>query len=262
MPLLSIITVCKNPGFSIAETVNSVITQPFKDYEYIVVDSLSSDGTTEYLQTLKSKKKINKLIVEKDQGIYEAINKGISASEGDYIGIIHAGDTYRKKIFSLLSPYFNNKIDILYGSAHIIHEEDINYVNLKKNSHWELKKRNSIIHTSTFVKKKLYHEIGLYNEKFIIAGDYEFFKKSLDKKINFFQVPFSISNIQFGGISTRIDFLNTSTKECTQIIFGNNFSLNKFKYFINYFFTNFFSLIKKKIANEIRLFKEMFYQSF
>ena len=174
MPLLSIITVCKNPGFSIAETVNSVVTQSFKDYEYIVVDSLSSDGTTEYLQNLHSKKKINKLIIEKDQGIYQAINKGINAAEGDYIGIIHAGDTYRKKIFELLNPHFNGKTDILYGSAHIIHEKDISYVNLKKNSHWELKKRNSIIHTSTFVKKSLYQEIGLYNEKFIIAGDYDF----------------------------------------------------------------------------------------
>ena len=108
-----------------------------------------------------------------------------------------------------------------------------------------MKKRNSIIHTSTFVKKSLYQEIGLYNEKFIIAGDYDFFKKSLDKKLNFFQVPFSISNIQFGGISTRIDFLTVSTKECTHIVFGNNSSLKKLKYFIGYFFTNFFSLIKK-----------------
>ena len=60
------------------------MTQSFKDYEYIVVDSLSSDGTTEYLQNLHSKK-INKLIIEKDQGIYQAINKGINAAEGDYM---------------------------------------------------------------------------------------------------------------------------------------------------------------------------------
>ena len=82
------------------------------------------------MQNLHSKK-INKLIIEKDQGIYQAINKGINAAEGDYIGIIHAGDTPQKN-FELLNPHFNGKTDILYGSAHIIHEKDISYVNLKK----------------------------------------------------------------------------------------------------------------------------------
>ena len=220
MPLLSIITVCKNPGISIVETVESVLSQSFKDYEYIVVDACSSDGTVEYLKSLLSKKKINKLIIEKDEGIYQAINKGIKMAKGTYIGLIHAGDTYSQDVFKLLLPYFNIKEDIIYGSAKQIDQNNSSLIILSKNSFKNLKKENSIVHTSSFVKKKLYKQVGLYEEKFVIAGDFDFFNKALEQKFKFTYVPFVISNIKFGGISTKMSYTFTSAKECAQVIFG------------------------------------------
>ena len=257
MPLLSIITVCKDPGFSIVETTQSVLSQQFRDYEYIVIDSLSSDGTSEYLQDLYRKKKIHKLIIEKDQGIYQAINKGIRIAKGSYVGLIHAGDTYCANIFQKLTPYLNIKADVLYGSAYIINEKNAYSINMNKNSHLGLKKKNSIIHTATFVKKSLHQKIGLYNEKFIIAGDFDFFKKALYKNFKFIQVPYKISNLKFGGISTRISYVTICTKECAEVVFGKNFSLKKLQYLIVYFFEAIIYLIIKKISNQIKTLSKM-----
>lgn len=259
MPLLSIITVCKNPGFSIVATVESVLSQSFKDYEYIVIDSCSSDGTVEYLKNLHSKKKINKLIIEKDKGIYQAINKGIRIAEGAYVGLVHAGDTYNQDVFRLLLPYFKNKEDIIYGSSNQIIQHNSFLIELSKNSFKNLKKKNSIVHTSSFVKKKLYNQVGLYEEKFVIAGDFDFFKKALEQKFKFTYVPFVISNIEFGGISTKIDYIFTSAKECAQVVFGSDFYLKKFIYFINYVFKSFIHLIKIKILLNIKLLKKIFF---
>ena len=259
MPLLSIITVCKNPGFSIVETVDSVLSQSFKDYEYIIVDSSSSDGTGEYLKILHREKKINKLIIERDKGIYQGINKGIGIAEGTYIGLIHAGDTYSKDVFKLLLPHFNSEEDIIYGSAYQINQNNISLIDLPKNSFKNLQQKNSIIHTSSFVKKNLYEQIGLYKEKFIIAGDFDFFKKALDKNFKFMQVPYAISNIKFGGISTKMSYIFISANECAQIIFGNNFYLKKFKYLFYYVFSSFGHLLKNKILNDIKLLKKLLF---
>ena len=259
MPLLSIITVCKNPGFSIVKTVESVLSQSFKDYEYIVIDSCSSDGTVDYLKNLLSKQKINKLIIEKDKGIYQAINKGIRIAEGTYIGLIHAGDTYSQNVFKLLLPYFNIREDIIYGSAKQINQHNSSLIILSKNSFKKLKKENSIVHTSSFVKKKLFKQLGLYEEKFVIAGDFDFFKKALEQKIKFTFVPFVISNIKFGGISTKMSYIFTSAKECTQIIFGADSYLKKFKYFFIYVFKSFIHLIKVKILNDIKLLNKILF---
>jgi glycosyltransferase involved in cell wall biosynthesis len=259
MPLLSIITVCKNPGFSIIETVESVLSQSFKNYEYIIIDASSSDGTGEYLKRLYKKNKIDNLVIEKDHGIYHAINKGIRISRGTYIGLIHAGDTYCENIFKLINPYLDSKKDIIYGSGYLTEGNLKTFIELPVNSHFELSKKNSIIHTSSFVKKNLYQEIGMYNTKFVIAGDFDFFKKALDKNYKFEQLMFPISNNKFGGISTKFRYISISAVECAKVIFGDNFTIKKIKYIINYIILSFFYILKKKLSHKIYLLKKLFF---
>ena len=92
--LISIITVCLNAVETIETTIRSVLQQTYKNVEYIVIDGGSTDGTLQIIE--KYRNDISILISEKDEGIYDAMNKGIELARGDYIGIINADDWYEK----------------------------------------------------------------------------------------------------------------------------------------------------------------------
>ena len=116
---ISIITVCFNAEDTISDTIQSVLSQDYEDVEYIIVDGKSTDRT---LKIIQSKQKRIKLISEKDQGIYDAMNKGINIASGDVIGILNADDVYKnKQVLSDVMNAFKNNVSIVYG--------DIEYVN-------------------------------------------------------------------------------------------------------------------------------------
>ena len=186
MPLISIITVCKNPGQALVDTVESVTNQVFKDIQYIIVDSQSNDGTQKYIQNLKKRNLIDQYIIEKDEGIYDGINKGIKLARGKFIGIIHAGDTYKKDIFLKLLKHFKSKADVIYGLCELDFISFSKIIKLNKNSYKDLKNKMSIMHPSTFINRTLYNKIGLYNKKFKISGDFDFFHRSVKKITNFY----------------------------------------------------------------------------
>jgi len=259
MPLLSIITVCKNPGFAITQTIESVLSQSFKNYEYIIVDSNSTDGTSNYLRRLYSDKKIDKLIIEQDDGIYQAINKGIAIAKGNYVGVIHAGDTYCKDIFKLLSLSLDGKNEIVYGSAFLKYNNYKKYIELAYNSHTKILERNSIIHLSTFIKKKLFQQLGPYNESFVIAGDFDFFNKAFKRGCKFKQLFFAVTNISFGGISSQVSYILISATECSNIVFGINFSIKKYLFILKEVVLQFMSIYKIKILFIIKFLKNLFF---
>jgi len=259
MPLLSIITVCKNPGFAITQTIESVLSQSFKNYEYIIVDSNSIDGTSNYLRRLYSDKRIDKLIIEQDDGIYQAINKGIMIAKGNYVGLIHAGDTYCKDIFKLLLPNLDDKNDVIYGPGFLKYNNYKKFIPLVFDSHKKLLKKNSILHPSTFVKKKLYQQLGLYNESFIIAGDFDFFNKAFKRGCKFNQVSFAVSNISFGGISSQPSYILISATECADIVFGINFSIKKYLFILKQVVLQFASICKIKILIMIKFITNFFF---
>jgi glycosyltransferase involved in cell wall biosynthesis len=259
MPLLSIITVCKNPSFAITQTIESVLSQSFKNYEYIIVDSNSTDGTSNYLRRLYSDKKIDKLIIEQDDGIYQAINKGIAIAKGNYVGVIHAGDTYCKDIFKLLSPSLDGKNQIVYGSAFLKYNNYKKYIELDYNSHTKILERNSIIHLSTFIKKKLFQQLGPYNESFVIAGDFDFFNKAFKRGFKFKQLFFAVTNISFGGISSQVSYILISATECSNIVFGINFSIKKYLFILKEVVLQFMSINKIKILFIIKFLKNLFF---
>jgi hypothetical protein len=99
----------------------------------------------------------------------------------------------------------------------------------------------------------------MYNTKFVIAGDFDFFKKALDKNYKFEQLMFSISNIKFGGISTKFRYIQISAFECAKVIFGDDFTIKKIKYIINYIIKSFFYILKKKLSYKIYLLKKLFF---
>jgi len=119
MPKLTIITICYNIANQIERTLKSIENQTFQDFEWIVVDGASIDGTLEILQKYGSR--INILISEKDKGIYDAMNKGILKSKGEYLLFLNGGDELNN-IDSLKDSikYLNQNFDLIVGNTTII----------------------------------------------------------------------------------------------------------------------------------------------
>ena len=107
---ISIITVVKNSSKTIEKTIQSLLSQKYKNVEYLVIDGNSTDGTLEILN--KYKENISLLISEEDKGIWDAMNKGVSLAKGDIVGFLNADDTYYENSLNIVNEYFNkNKID-------------------------------------------------------------------------------------------------------------------------------------------------------
>ena len=116
-PKISIITVVKNSKETIEKNIQSLMNQNYKNYEHIVIDGGSTDGTVEIIN--KYRKNINHFISEKDNGIYDAMNKGIDKANGDIIGILNSDDFFYNNALSIVKKYFEEfeKIDFLFGSV-------------------------------------------------------------------------------------------------------------------------------------------------
>jgi len=183
---ISIITVCLNSQKTIEKTIRSVISQKYKNYEYIIIDGGSSDNTIKIIK--KYKKYIRVIISEEDKGIYDAINKGIKQSTGSVVSILHSDDIfYESQTTQKVMSYFNSnlKLDCLIGNTIITKKNSKKIIRkYRANSFkkWMLYLGFSPPHTSTFLNNKIYKKYGLYNNKYSIAGDFEFFVRIFLKK--------------------------------------------------------------------------------
>ena len=116
-PLISIITVVLNDQVNIEKTILSVLNQNFKNIEYIVIDGKSEDNTTNIIRKYIDQIKIFKS--DNDQGIYDAVNKGLDLANGDLIGFVNSGDTFTKESLNYLVKYYNDnqKADFFFGAV-------------------------------------------------------------------------------------------------------------------------------------------------
>lgn len=195
-PTISVITVTKNALPALNKTKESLLSQEFEDFEWIVIDGDSSDGTSSELRNINS---LNlKFISEPDNGLYEAMNKGIKIANGEIIGILNADDTYLEGTLSLISKVAkdNPNFDIYYGSI------SIDGRGIHRLSHKDLELR-MIYHPSIFVKKAVYEQLGTFNTKYKIAADYDFILRAKKRNYRFFEISQPLTNYQSGGISSK-----------------------------------------------------------
>ncbi len=175
----SIITVVYNRDIYLEETIKSVINQSFKNFEYIIVDGASKDNSLNIIK--KYENEIDYWISEKDNGIYDAFNKGISLAKGKYIGIINSDDIFTKDALNIYFKYLNSKnhIDFIFGSVKkhwgIIH----GYKPKKIFYSWGFYSSHS---TGFFIKNESAKEIGKYNLKYKYHSDYDYFYRMIVKK--------------------------------------------------------------------------------
>tara|TARA_B100000242_G_scaffold294006_1_gene274162 strand:+ start:1867 stop:2613 length:747 start_codon:yes stop_codon:yes gene_type:complete len=203
---ISVITICLNSEKTIEKTIKSVLEQKYENIEYIVIDGGSSDKTLNILHKYRSK--ISKVTSEKDKGIYDAINKGIKLSTGEIVSVLHSDDYYyNSDVLNDVVSFFSKEkeIDCLIGTTIMIRNNKILRKYSPKNfKKWMMYLGISPPHPSSFFKRKVYDICGLYNINYKIAGDFDFFLRTLFKKnIYFKKIGFPFVIMQYGGKSTQ-----------------------------------------------------------
>ena len=178
-PLFSIITVVYNNEKYLEETILSVLKQSYKNFEYIIVDGGSTDRTLEIIK--KYNNKIDYWVSEKDKGIYDAFNKGMSLCRGNFIGIINSDDTYTKNSLKIISSYIKKKpvFDFIFGSVRkhwgILHGYKPNKIFYS----WGFYSSHS---TGFFIKRSSAQKVGLYDLKYKYHADYDYFYRLIVQK--------------------------------------------------------------------------------
>jgi len=211
-PKISIITVSFNSQSTIKYTIQSVASQDYQNKEYILIDGASTDWTLDIISFLKDK--INYFVSEKDNGIYNAMNKGIKASSGDIIGILNSDDFYsNNEVLSKVANIFEETdCDCLYGDLVYVDKGDarkiVRYWKSGEFSKRKLRMGWMLPHPTFFVKKEIYEKYGLYNLKFKTAADYEMILRLLhNDSIKVEYLPEILIKMRIGGESNS-SFLN------------------------------------------------------
>ena len=246
----SIITVVKNDKDKIKKTINSVNKQLFKDFEYIIIDGKSNDGTSEIIdKNLKDKKNIHRHIIKKDKNLYEALNYGIKISTGKYIVLLHSGDIFlNSKVLTLINKEIKNYDAI---SGNIIYKNKGQFSRYWNYKIVNLNKFNcfKIAHTSLIIKKKLIESIKKYNTKYNISSDTDFILRlSSIKDIKYKYINKTFVIMEAGGLSNSTKNLVSKVSQDLQI-YIKHFKLN-FIFF--YFFKIIYKLYKLIIWNIVR----------
>lgn len=205
----SIITVCFNAKATIEDTFISIFNQTYKDFELIVIDGASTDGTLEIIQ--KYRDKIAYFVSEPDSGIYDAMNKGIKAANGEFILFLNANDVFKdenvlEKVAEALSK--NPDTKFLFGDVEYISEDKKNSIvhsfSMIKNDFSLI--ANNICHQSIFYHRSLFERFGGYSWDYKIYSDWDFNIKCLvQNRVSAVYLPIVISKFQLGGICSNSD---------------------------------------------------------
>jgi len=194
---VSIIVVSLNTKKLFLKTINSILKQKYKNFEIIVVDGKSTDGTKEII--LKKKKYFSNYIIEKDKGIYDAMNKGITKSNGEWIIFMNSGDIFFNRLVleKILSKNLS-KVDIIFGDTLIDHK----FMSVYKKSNYFQKYTVMMpfCHQSSLVKSCILKK-NRFNLNYKLSSDFNFFFNSYNRKLKFHKYNGVISKVQALGQS-------------------------------------------------------------
>lgn len=216
---VSVITINYNNAKGLEKTIKSAIAQSYDDYEYIVIDGGSTDGSKEILESFSEK--IAYWVSEPDKGIYMAMNKGIARAKGEYCHFLNSGDIYANN--DVLSDVFHNKdyIEPLLRGIQICDSEkglfrwynqgnrDITLYDLY---------RDTLQHQATFIRRSLFQKYGFYDEAYKIVSDWKFFLKTMLGGETSFYLNCDVVVFDMTGISNNPAFHDLMYKERYEVL--------------------------------------------
>ena len=177
---ISILTATYNSAKTLRDTIESVLRQTYLNYECIIIDGASKDGTLDLVREYETKFNGRlKLISEPDQGIYDAMNKGIQMATGDVIGILNSDDFYTSDdaLQVIVDAFANNDIDATYGDIHFVNDDDLSKCVRYYSS--AIFRRSFMrfglmpAHPSFYCKKAVYEKYGSFDTSYKVAADFE-----------------------------------------------------------------------------------------
>jgi len=238
MYYLSIVTVVYNDIVGFERTRDSLLPLP-NGCEWIIVDGKSSDGTSEKIQQLPVINEI-KYISESDKGIFDAMNKSIDLVSGDYILFLNAGDFIDRDALNQILSMKNCENDVYVYDYNIL-DKSLAKVNARslKSSPECLKRMSCFPHQSTLIRKVIFDEIGRYDQKYTLSGDYEFFARLYSKNKYKIKMDNSLKLSYFilDGVSSNLKYGLKQAKQHSDIqkkYFGNYSKIRYIQFSINY----------------------------
>lgn len=207
---ISIITVVFNAVKTIEQAILSVLNQSYKELEYIIIDGGSTDGTLDIIR--KYEKKISYWVSEPDEGIYNAMNKGIDIATGDVIAFLNSDDWYEKDTFKCVSENFKDDIDILAGRVAVYRNGEILEDKKVFSSSEEIMIRMIYPHPGIFARRKLFDKFGRFDESYKISADYDWLLRIYIQDIPIKYIDKVLVNFRAGGASSAKETLNESLK--------------------------------------------------
>ena len=225
---ISFITATFNSGKTIVDTMESVLSQTYTDFEYLVIDGGSSDDTIEKVKSYEPRFGDRlRWISEKDRGIYDAMNNGIKMTTGDVVGILNSDDYYTDiDILQTVADSFenNNHLDALYGDIHFIRDGNpqkcVRYYSSRMFRPFWLRFGFMPAHPSFYCKREIFDKAGLYSLDYKIGADYEMMVRLFKRhKIKSLYVNKDFVTMRTGGASnnnvrSRLTLIEEDVKAC------------------------------------------------
>jgi len=210
---LSIITINLNNAIGLRKTIESVISQTFKDYEYIIIDGASVDGSIEILKEFSDQ--LTCWVSEPDKGIYNAMNKGIKLAKGEYLLMMNSGDVFYKKNTLKRSLEFGLNKDLVYGDIlEIVNEHELCNKKFPEKLLFSFFYKYSLGHQAIFVKRTLHDTIGPYFESFKIVSDWCFFTLAVCKyNCSYKHIPIIVAATKRDGVSCDLNNMDLMISE-------------------------------------------------
>jgi len=204
---ITIVTVTYNASKYITDNLYSIASQSYKNTEHIIVDGLSSDDTIGILR--KNDFNMTNVICERDEGIYQALNKGIMASTGDIVGILHSDDIFEDAdvLKSIAENFIEDSVQAVYGNLRYINKSNTKVIRNWKSSKFNVSNlKNGWMppHPTLFIRKNIICPNFMYNEKLKISSDYQMILKLFSQKnFNAIYIDKYLVRMRVGGTSNK-----------------------------------------------------------
>jgi len=244
---ISIITVSFNSAKTIRDTIESVLAQTYTQIEYIIVDGKSNDATVEIIKEYEPFFNGRlRLISEKDNGLYDAMNKGIQMATGEIVGIINSDDFYHRNdaIENIAKVFEDDTIQATFADVRFVRPENLNktirYYSSKNFAPWRFRFGYMPAHPTFFTYKKYFDEFGYYQIDYKIAADYELLIRFLHThKLNYKYLHTDMLKMRIGGVSTvsLSNYLHNkeNARACKENGIKTNLLLLSFRYILKVF---------------------------
>lgn len=205
---VSIITVCYNSGTTLKDTIESVAAQDYPHLEYIIIDGKSKDDTVDIIRS--NSDVITKWISEPDNGLYDAMNKGIRMATGDIVGIINSDDFYHRSdaISQIVNAFQEFGTQCIYADVRFVNpnnlEKTVRYYHSGSFTLEKFKRGIIPAHPTFFTYKHNFQKFGFYKTDYKIAADFELLVRFLFKhNLSYHYLPIDLMKMRTGGLSTK-----------------------------------------------------------